>query len=175
MKDFINKLYRNHALIYKLLLLIGTTFLIVYLFPKSGRFKYNFEKGKPWQSENYYAPFTFAIKKTDAEISSEQSQIKAQAVHYFDRDKSVRGKVFQAYKNAFKEVIPDSLPNSIYRSLDNNGEAILEAIYQYGLLSESHDFEAQRTVVILEDKVEVARTEYDNLVKQEDLQELIKQ
>lgn len=175
MKDFINKLYRNHALIYKLLLLIGTTFLIVYLFPKSGRFKYNFEKGKPWQSENYYAPFTFAIKKTDAEISSEQNQIKAQAVHYFDRDKSVKGKVFQAYKNAFKEVIPDSLPNSIYRSLSNNGEAILETIYQYGLLSENHDFEAQRTVVILEDKVEVARTEYDNLVKQEDLQELIKQ
>jgi len=71
MKDFINKLYRNHSLLYKTLLFISTTFLIVYLFPKSGKFKYSFEKGKPWQSENYYAPFDFAIKKTDEEIEAE--------------------------------------------------------------------------------------------------------
>jgi len=68
MKDFINKLYKNHSLIYKVLLFIATTFLIVYLFPKSGKFKYSFEKGKPWQSENLYAPFDFAIKKSDEEI-----------------------------------------------------------------------------------------------------------
>ena len=63
MEDFINKLYRNHSFIYKGLLFICTTFLIVYLFPKSGKFKYNFEKGKPWQSEVLLAPFDFAIKK----------------------------------------------------------------------------------------------------------------
>ena len=62
MKDFINMLYKNHSLIYKVLLFITATFLIVYLFPKSGKFKYSFEKGKPWQSENLYAPFDFAIK-----------------------------------------------------------------------------------------------------------------
>ncbi|HAI18664.1 MAG TPA: phosphohydrolase, partial [Xanthomarina gelatinilytica] len=72
MKDFINFLYRNHSLAYKLILFISTTFLIVYLFPKSGKFKYNFEKGKPWQSENLYAPFDFAIKKTDDEIKAEK-------------------------------------------------------------------------------------------------------
>ena len=44
----------------------------MYLFPKSGKFKYNFEKGKPWQSENLYAPFDFAIKKTENEISKEK-------------------------------------------------------------------------------------------------------
>ena len=65
MKDFINKLYRNHSLIYKALLFVCTTFLIVYLFPKSGKFKYSFERGKPWQSENLYAPFDFEIKKAE--------------------------------------------------------------------------------------------------------------
>ena len=52
MKDLINTFYKNHALIYKAILFITTTFLIVYLFPKGGKFKYDFEKGKPWQSEN---------------------------------------------------------------------------------------------------------------------------
>ena len=69
MKDLTNQLYQNHSLIYKVLLFLATTFLIVYSFPKSGQFKYSFEKGKPWQSENLYAPFDFAIKKTDLQIS----------------------------------------------------------------------------------------------------------
>ena len=72
MKDLINAFYKNHALIYKVLLFITTTFLIVYLFPKGGRFKYDFEKGKPWQSENLYAPFNFAIQKTVDEIAKEK-------------------------------------------------------------------------------------------------------
>ena len=64
MSDFINKLYRNHSLVYKVLLFITTTFLIVYMFPKTGKFKYNFEKAKPWQSENLYALFNFPIKNS---------------------------------------------------------------------------------------------------------------
>ena len=83
MKDFINKLYRNHSLIYKGLLFICATFLIVYLFPKSGKFKYNFEKGKPWQSENLYAPFNFAIKKTDDEIALEKKLLVENSLLYF--------------------------------------------------------------------------------------------
>ena len=91
MKDFINKLYRNHSLIYKGLLFICTTFLIVYLFPKSGKFKYNFEKGKPWQSENLYAPFDFAIKKSDEEISKGKARtITDNSILYFDIDNTVK-------------------------------------------------------------------------------------
>ena len=86
MKDFINKLYKNHSLIYKVLLFITTTFLIVYLFPKSGKFKYSFEKGKPWQSENLYAPFDFAIKKSDEELRLEEKTITDNASLYFDKE-----------------------------------------------------------------------------------------
>ena len=68
MNELVNKWYRNHALLYKVLLFFATTFLIVYLFPKSGKFKYSFEKGKPWQTENLQAPFDFAIKKSINEI-----------------------------------------------------------------------------------------------------------
>ncbi len=70
MKNTINKLLVNHSLIYKLFLYIVTIILVVYLFPKGGQFKYEFQKGKPWEYENYYAPFDFAIKKTQAEIDS---------------------------------------------------------------------------------------------------------
>ena len=65
MDPVLNKFYRNHNLLYKVFLFVATTFLIVYLFPKSGTFRYSFEKGKPWQSENLYAPFDFAIQKSN--------------------------------------------------------------------------------------------------------------
>ena len=63
LKSFLNILYQNHALIYKIFLFILTVIAIVYLFPKGGHFKYEFQKGKPWQYDNLYAPFDFAIQK----------------------------------------------------------------------------------------------------------------
>ena len=63
--------------------------VIVYLFPKSGTFKYSFEKGRPWQSENLYAPFDFAIKKSTDEIIFEKEQITKQSSVFFDVDKVV--------------------------------------------------------------------------------------
>ena len=75
MKKFINKLLVNHSLIYKLLLYIASIILVVYLFPKGGQFKYEFQKGKPWQYENYYAPFDFAIQKSAEEIALEKELI----------------------------------------------------------------------------------------------------
>ena len=71
MNDFVNKLYKNQALFYKVFLFVLTSVLIVYLLPKGGKFKYDIPKGKPWQYENLYAPFDFAILKTDEEIAAE--------------------------------------------------------------------------------------------------------
>ena len=61
MSDFMNKVYRNNAIIYKVLLFLLTTVAIVYLFPKGGQFKYEFSNGQVWQYDNLYAPFDFAI------------------------------------------------------------------------------------------------------------------
>ncbi|MHA7944965.1 HD family phosphohydrolase [Formosa sp. 3Alg 14/1] len=173
MKDFVNTLYRNHTLLYKILLFICTTFLIVYLFPKSGRFKYDFEKGKPWQSENLYAPFNFAIKKSNEEISTEQQAVKASAIRYFDIDSGIKAQVFKNYKITFNESISDSIPRSDYRALFNEGSKILSDFYNYGVLHEDHSFNAKSTVVLLENRVEKVSAEYSNLVKQENIKPLI--
>ena len=75
MNDLLNKWYKNHALAYKVLLFVFTTTLIVYVFPKSGKFKYDFNNGKPWQSENLYAPFDFAVIKSEREILDDKNEI----------------------------------------------------------------------------------------------------
>ena len=65
MSNFINKVYKNNAIVYKVLLFLITVVSIVYLFPKGGQFKYDFNKGKPWQYDNLYATFDFSIQKTE--------------------------------------------------------------------------------------------------------------
>ena len=100
MKDIMNLFHKNHSLIYKVFLFVLTTFVIVYLFPKSGTFRYSFEKGKPWQSENLYAPFDFAIKKTAEEIDAEKQQITLQSPVFFDVDTTLITTVKKEYSSS---------------------------------------------------------------------------
>ena len=62
MGKLFNSINKGFSRIFRVLLFVLSAFLIIYFFPKSGKFKYNFENGRPWQSENLYAPFDFAIK-----------------------------------------------------------------------------------------------------------------
>lgn len=173
MKDFINKLYRNHSLIYKGLLFICTTFLIVYLFPKSGKFKYNFEKGKPWQSESLQAPFDFAIKKTDKELALEKKSISDNAVLYFDLDNSIKGKVSDAYEGVFKTTFSDTLPNYLSDKLFNTGKNIISELYSYGVLNENYDFPKDRSIVILDGREKIQEGFYSSLIKQNEVKSVV--
>ena len=173
MKDFINFLYRNHSLAYKLILFISTTFLIVYLFPKSGKFKYNFEKGKPWQSENLYAPFDFAIKKTDEEIKAEKHEITAKANLYFNIESGVVERVISEYKSEFKLELTDSLVTKNKKKLYNIGLKIIDKLYNNGVLDEDYDFSADKKAILLDGRIEKQTVRFSDLVQQNDLKDII--
>ena len=162
MNDWINKWYKNHALLYKVLLFLSTTFLIVYLFPKSGKFRYDFDKGKPWQSENLYAPFDFAIKKSTEEIEREQSEARDKSPVYFDLDVSMRSAVLEAYENQFNSTFADSTGIS-NTDLFKLGETIIDELYVYGVLDESYQFASDKSVILLSEQRQFAETQFSNL------------
>ncbi|AUS06199.1 HD family phosphohydrolase [Pseudotamlana carrageenivorans] len=173
MKDFINRLYRNHSLIYKGLLFIFTTFLIVHLFPKSGKFKYNFEKGKPWQSENLYAPFDFAIRKTEAEISEEKRIIKENSILYFDLNDSIEKSVMDSYSQAFQTHLSDSLNHFQAQKLKKVGEDIISELYEYGVLDENYDFAYDQSIAILNGREKIQDGFYSNLISHNEVTPII--
>ena len=76
MANIFDSVKKNLGRIYRILLFILSCVIIIYFFPKSGKFKYSFENGRPWQSDNLYAPFDFAIKKTDKELEDEKTSIR---------------------------------------------------------------------------------------------------
>jgi putative nucleotidyltransferase with HDIG domain len=167
MKEIINRWYRNHALVYKVLLFISTTFLIVYLFPKSGKFKYSFDKGKPWQSENLLAPFDFAIKKSDVELKKEKDDITKNSSLYFSLKKGVKDDVFENYDDKFRGVFKDV--DGDQSKLYKGGKSILNDIYEFGVIEETNNYPPDKKVVILDGLKQINVTSYENLVKTETL------
>ena len=98
-----DNLYKQQSLIFKYILYISAVAFIVFFLPKGGKFKYEFQKGKPWQYENLYAPFDFSIKKTDSEIDKEKQEIERNQLPYFDYDEKIVENVREAFDVAFEE------------------------------------------------------------------------
>ena len=83
MKIKLSTIRNNYSGISKIFLLILSVVCIVSLFPKEGKFKYEFQKGKPWMHNDLIAPFDFAIIKSDYEVSLEKKQILKSIKPYF--------------------------------------------------------------------------------------------
>jgi putative nucleotidyltransferase with HDIG domain len=173
MKDIINLFHKNHSLIYKVFLFVLTTFVIVYLFPKSGTFRYSFEKGKPWQSENLYAPFDFAIKKTTEEIDAEKQQVKLQSPIFFDVDIAVVAAVKNEYSTAFERLFFELPKDQTKIDLYQKGVMLLDQIYQSGVLQNKYDYSPSQQISILVDKTQSGVKRFDSFFLQTDLKPFV--
>jgi putative nucleotidyltransferase with HDIG domain len=101
MKGIVSFFRDRHDEIYKVLLFLGCVAALVYLFPKEGKFKYEFRnlKGKPWPYENVIAQFDFAINKSAAELEQDRNRVKTQSKYYFRMDGSVKTRQIAAFKD----------------------------------------------------------------------------
>ena len=136
MKDLINKLFKNHAFIYRFVLYIVTVAILVNLFPKGSKFTYAIQQGKPWLYNNYYAPFDFTLEKTPEEIALEKKEILNALPPIYVLDKTIARKVNTQFLNQFDAAISDSnLNKTAIDSLKNKGLAIIDTIYKKGFLS----------------------------------------
>lgn len=63
--------------------------ILMYLFPREGKFRYEFQKGKPWLHETLIAPFSFPIYKLEAELQAERDSVLKFFVPYFSIDTMV--------------------------------------------------------------------------------------
>lgn len=133
-----DNLYKKQSLIYKYVLYFVSIGFIVFFFPKGGKFKYEFQKGKPWQFETLYAPFDFPIKKTDAEIAQEKQQIEETSGQYFRFDQQKVNQVYEQYENSFRAIFGNTVYTNAQKDfLKKIGKALLDSIYQNGVLDSS--------------------------------------
>ena len=172
MSEFVNKLYRNNSIIYKIILFILTTIAIVYLFPKGGQFKYDFSNGQLWKYDNLYAPFDFAIQKTANEIASEKKEIILNSKQYFEYNNAIVFDVKQAFNSKISSIITnDSINTEDVRTLKIIGDKVLSKIYEIGYLEiviEEITLKNDEIIALMNEN-EVRDVLFKNLLKAEDI------
>ncbi|MBJ25945.1 MAG: phosphohydrolase [Flavobacteriaceae bacterium] len=129
-----NFLVKNRDPIYKIFLIITCSLLSVYFFPSGGKFKYNFQKGRPWQYNTLYAPFDFAILKSEEELESEKQEILNQNSNYYRYNESTFEQIKLSYENNFSNFILLPASDVNYMDAYNYGLNLLEEIYSIGVL-----------------------------------------
>lgn len=174
MKEILSAIYKHHSLFYKVFLFVVSTFFIVYLFPKGGGFKYDFEKGKVWQNENLYAPFDFAIKKTTNEIFNEEKLLKDNVPIYFKLDTLVPLKSLDGLLSEFQLTFPDSLNYFLKKQSKVQIKKVVSEIYEVGLLAEDVSFKREREIFLkIQNSDEAKKHVFSDLLVTENINETI--
>jgi cyclic-di-AMP phosphodiesterase PgpH len=173
MKQVIIFLTRNQSNIYKLFLFALTIVLVIYMLPKGGQFKYQFQKGKPWQYENLYAPFNFTLKKDKDALDQEREQIRRNAVPYFDVDIDVPLEALKDFSALLDLSYQDSLWNTPKNRAKERGLNLVNQIYKTGVLNASGDDYLPEQRVYLKTDNQVRETVYSRLIEREELNGLV--
>lgn len=87
MKLTFDKNTRQNAM--KIGLFIAVVSIIVLLFPKDMKFKYQYEVGKPWTYELMTASFDFPIYKTEQQLEMDRQELLTNYTPYFQLDNNV--------------------------------------------------------------------------------------
>lgn len=153
MKKLFRYLQARQNNIATLLAFIFSVLFVVYLSPREAKFKYEFQKGKPWLYENLVAPFDFSIIKTADALALEAASVQKNKTLFliknvevtkdakinFEKEftrkwkdyieseefKDARG--FSLFKNAEKE-------QAIKSKLLKKGKEVLSKVYSQGIL-----------------------------------------
>ena len=173
MGKIFNNINKGFSRIYRILLFVISAFLIIYFFPKSGKFKYNFENGRPWQSENLYAPFDFAIKKTSEEIDNEISQAKLNTPVFFELDSFGFNNIEPDLILAYEKIKDDPLFRKLNRKEKNlvkdQSLKIISEVYVKGLLEENYDYRGDQLVSLIVENKLIKSVLFKSLIKPENL------
>ena len=173
MANIIDSLKANLGRIYRILLFVASCVVIIYFFPKSGKFKYSFENGRPWQSDNLYAPFDFAIKKTDKELDAEKTKIKLATKVFFNKDTLVFNKslnlLYSKIDNPSNDSVINTLSKRELKLIKNTSVTILSNLYSRGLLDQNYDYKSSQVVSLLINNKQVNSGYFSDFHKPEDL------
>ena len=134
--------------------MLACSILIVYLFPKGAKFKYEFQKGKPWQYATLYSPFDFSILKSTAELESEKQAILQAQLPYYRAELSVYESVKKSFDSQFTNYFTLPASNKRYKDLYDFGLLLLDEIYLNGVLPPGFDQKDGESVLLIKGNFE---------------------
>ena len=148
---------------------------IVFFLPKGGKFKYEFQKGKPWQFENLYAPFDFSIQKTDAEIAKEKQVIESNQLPYYRYDQAEVTKVLAEFEQKFEDKWGGTaLGENQKARLKYFSKVVLDSVYAKGIL-QNNGKQVQRSFIYLVKDNEARKVRVSDFFRVNEINKLVRQ
>jgi len=153
---------------YVLFLFVVAAILAVYLMPSHGKFKYEYQKGTPWQHESLIASFDFAIRKSDKELKRERDSVLKNVKPYFVYNTEVEEEQINKFSKEYdlrfkdasvltKKLYPEiTIPDSAYNFCKNLSVSILKFIYDKGVIDyteENDNIYKSNSLVIVKNNI----------------------
>lgn len=154
MKSFWNYIVAQQKIIYKSVLILASSLLILNLFPIGGQFKYDFQKGRAWQYPSYYAPFDFSILKSEAEVKADEEAALNTLKPYLRSDLKIKEEVLSRYQDEFTRFFPILENPMVFDSVYQFGEKILNKIYEYGVLPPNYKHQGNEEILLIQENIE---------------------
>ena len=143
--SFLSKVGHSYQIIFRVLAFIVALVLVVWQMPRTIKFKYEYQKMRPWQYESLYAPFNFPIYKTAEQLKSEEEVSLKDFYPIFVYDANItknnKAAMLQEFEAQWNDAEKDKLKNKellekIYDTIENRG-IIINVAATYDLKPES--------------------------------------
>ena len=162
-KNIAEKIRHSYYNIIKVMAFILTLVIVVMLMPRNVKFKYEYQKMRPWPHESLYAPFNFPIYKSDDEVKKEREEAlrNVEPIFIFDAlgTETGREKLIQDIENQWNDTFGnrhyyENLVLNVYDYIENTG-IVAKNI-------RTNNFKGDETVVVVRNKIQT-KCHYDDL------------
>lgn len=139
MKNILLFLQKNYRTVYLLSIFFVCALSILYIYPGQVQFKYDFQKGKPWQHDDLVAPFSFTKQKSAEQLAEEKKKIKENKDLFFKQKNEVKAAQLELLATNWSKInISDSI-----KSIDSvRVWSTFAFIYSKGIIESTVELDA---------------------------------
>ncbi|HUV01116.1 MAG TPA: HDIG domain-containing protein [Bacteroidales bacterium] len=140
MSDANNIWKANKEFLLQIIFFLTSIIIVVAISPRQGKFRYEFQKGKPWLMPSLIAPWDFPVLKSDNLVARERDSIIKNFSPYFRYDPEIYTKEikeFDAYLMELRKSYESDnkvLSESDFNSAGRELKSILYDVFQKGIL-----------------------------------------
>lgn len=129
----------KNKLVVIILLFAVSVAVSVFIFPTEEQFEYSYDKGAQWLYDDLYAPYDFAICRSDDDIQAEKDSIVSDFIPYYSFDTLEPRKFVNTNCTLLEKTIGEktSLEKEEANAFAQNFKDKLSAIYEKGVINPS--------------------------------------
>jgi putative nucleotidyltransferase with HDIG domain len=140
MPDPKNTWSANRKYLFQLLFFISSIIIVVSILPRQGKFRYEFEKGRPWLHDALIAPWDFPVYKSDFDITHERDSVLKSFAPFYNYDSLITDYEISEFNRYLEELKltfksdSTSLTETEFNIASKELNAILKNVYDSGII-----------------------------------------